>query len=473
MANERDDPLTLSAGGIPITGRLITDLDTGIGKFYTLPYTGSAANRPYLTSIKKPDGTWDGWRPNGNFFEELRDKNSNIESAYTGNDAIDKLSTAFYTSNSSNTLNKGRINQFKTYGAPETAKTLGLIPQQQQQTTPQDDLKLTFDEVEVDDILGTNIGSPTFEGNKFPPSVANNILRYPSTIIDDSTDYLQISIQNYSRPGTGNFTESLIRKPKDKTFKSKDPRLAISNIGYIILPIPSTIQDGNSVSYADGNLDSLTGAAVGGSLNVMTTSFRGKNASQISTELKTKAGDFLNRVTDAGIKDAILRSLAIQAASIIPGAGSITPDQLLSRISGSIMNPNMELLFNGVTLRSFKFSFKLTPRSEDEAKEIKKIIRTLKLNMSPVVPKNDNFLKTPNVFNLNYMKGREPHPFLHKFKTCALTDMSVNYTGEGLYATYSDASPISMIMDLTFKELEPIYDIDYEDGFADANGVGY
>ncbi len=48
--------------------------------------------------------------------------------------------------------------------------------------------------------------------------------------------------------------------------------------------------------------------------------------------------------------------------------------------------------------------------------------------------------------------------------------MSVNYTGDGVYATYDDATPISMIMDLTFKELEPIYDTDYSD---DDNTVGY
>ena len=129
----------------------------------------------------------------------------------------------------------------------------------------------------------------------------------------------------------------------------------------------------------------------------------------------------------------------------------------------------MELLFNGVTLRSFRFSFKMTPRNKDEAASIKNIIRTLKVNMAPQTLTNDSFLRTPNVFDLQYMKGNGPHPFLHRFKTCALTDMSVNYTGEGLYASYSDATPVSMVMDLTFKELEPIYNTDY----STVGGVGY
>jgi hypothetical protein len=39
--------------------------------------------------------------------------------------------------------------------------------------------------------------------------------------------------------------------------------------------------------------------------------------------------------------------------------------QILQRTEGAILNPNMELLFNGPSLRSFTFSFKLASRSED------------------------------------------------------------------------------------------------------------
>ena len=134
----------------------------------------------------------------------------------------------------------------------------------------------------------------------------------------------------------------------------------------------------------------------------------------------------------------------------------------------------MELLFNGPTLRSFRFSFKMTPRNDTEAGEIKKIIRCLKESMAPKVSSagdtiNSTFLKTPNVFELTYKRGASSHPFLHSFKQCVLTDMSVNYTGEGTYAVYNDSTPVSMILELGFKELEPIYDADY----GAEPGVGY
>ena len=79
-------------------------------------------------------------------------------------------------------------------------------------------------------------------------------------------------------------------------------------------------------------------------------------------------------------------------------------------------------------------------------------------------------------FELRYRQGSTEHRFLNKFKQCFLQDISINYTGEGNYATYGDGTPISMIMDLTFKELEPIYDIDYDDpitGLPRDSTVGY
>ena len=182
-------------------------------------------------------------------------------------------------------------------------------------------------------------------------------------------------------------------------------------------------------------------------------------------------------------QNLITRQLAASAAGVF--GGNVTIDQILAREQGVIFNPNMELLFNGPTLRQFRFSFKMTPRNQDESKEIMNIIRNIKRNMAPQTVTSGGsqnlFLKSPNVFELTYMQGSQPHSFLHNFKQCFLESMSVNYTGEGTYATYDDGTPISMIMDLTFKELEPIYDIDYDNpNFIGppgpdtrASGVGY
>ena len=54
----------------------------------------------------------------------------------------------------------------------------------------------------------------------------------------------------------------------------------------------------------------------------------------------------------------------------------------------------------------------------------------------------------------------------------ALTNMTVNYTASGAYATYEDATPVHLQMTLQFQELNPIYNEDYDD-IPLEKGVGY
>ena len=127
----------------------------------------------------------------------------------------------------------------------------------------------------------------------------------------------------------------------------------------------------------------------------------------------------------------------------------------------------MELLFNGVTLRSFSFSFDLAPRDERESDTIKRMLRIFKQNMQAKRSSDGGnssglFLRSPNVFQLNYKTGRRNHNFLHKFKPMALLNMAINYTGAGTYATYDDTTPVHMKLDLSFQELNPVYSEDYD-----------
>jgi hypothetical protein len=312
-------------------------------------------------------------------------------------------------------------------------------------------------------------------------------LRYPLGKLNETSDFLQIGIVNYtpigklgepqttevfgvgSAPGAVKQTEinaSIIRPGSNRKNKNK------TLLETILLPIPSNIQDGNSISFGPSSLDGLTGSVA----NQALAAFKATEVNDI-----TKAGENVTKVLQ-GLTSTILsgealtyfnNTLAAQAANI-PFGGNLTASQLLARQTGQILNPNMELLFEGVTLRSFKFSFKLTPRGPQEAAAVKDIIRTLKKNMTPQI--DGIYLNTPNIFELTYKKGSDNHPFLHKFKQCALTDMSVNYTGEGVYATYGGSAkdgggtPVSMIMDLGFKELEPIYFGDYD---KNDTSVGY
>jgi len=315
------------------------------------------------------------------------------------------------------------------------------------------------------------------------------VLRYPLEALTEHTDYLQIDIEKYvplgsyaSAPGddnryvTGNYFGS------DRAGRRSSSRLSnkpLINAGTILLPIPANLQDTNNVQYDTSTLNGLAAAGVEAATGVMgidVTKGFGSALGQLTDvkdAVKNTVVDGVGNV--AAATDVITKFLASKAVNIFNA--NVTTNQLLARGNGEILNPNMELLFGGPTLRNFRFSFKMTPRNEKEAEQIKLIIRAFKRNMAPqaqggTLGSGNWFLKTPNVFKLRYRTGRKNHPFLNRFKQCFLSDVQTTYTGEGTYATYDDGTPVSMILDLSFKEIQPIYDIDY-DARPGTEGVGY
>ena len=65
-------------------------------------------------------------------------------------------------------------------------------------------------------------------------------------------------------------------------------------------------------------------------------------------------------------------------------------------------------------------------------------------------------------FQLEYVSGQKNHPFLNKFKLCSLTDMAVNYTASGTYATYEDRNSDSYSSSMYVQRDQSIYAEDYE-----------
>ena len=294
-------------------------------------------------------------------------------------------------------------------------------------------------------------------------------LRYPNARIDTDSDYLELRVVEYKPPGfdiggdqglnMGTSTDALQENIENP-------------LGFIFLPIPENIQDSNAVSWGD---DSINGLAAAGIKATKSAIESGNIAKGIYEGVKDFGGNALDAAGDATARQVASSFFASKAVNILGGNTSL--DGVLARSTGQIINPNMELLFNGVTLRSFSFSFDLAPRDERESDTIKRMLRIFKQNMqarksSDCGNSSGLFLRSPNVFQLNYKTGRRNHNFLHKFKPMALLNMSVNYTGGGTYATYDDTTPVHMKLDLSFQELNPVYSEDYESEEG-KEGVGF
>ena len=223
------------------------------------------------------------------------------------------------------------------------------------------------------------------------------------------------------------------------------------SIGSVTLPIPSGITDQNK---ADWGSNSMTALDIAKADVAKTAIFDG---------LQSGAEKFLDYIEKAK-KNAGPAGTAVGNAFAAAAAG-VDGQALLARTTGMVMNPNMELLFKGPTLRPFSFKFKLSPRGQTEAENIIQIIRFFKQGSAPIRSQSNLFLKSPHVFRITYIhrgeKG-ELHKKLNAFKTCALQGFGVNYTPTGNYATYQDGTMVAYDINMSFTEIVPIFNDDYD-----------
>ena len=252
---------------------------------------------------------------------------------------------------------------------------------------------------------------------------------------------------------------------------------------YVELPIPQQINDSNAVSWGEDSLNVLEAAAFNVASDAAQGGIGGLAEKFESARSAILEGD--TNTTFPGLTDDVRRGLvaALSGKAVSALGGNISSNSALGRSTGQILNSNLELLFQGLTLRTFPFNITFSPRSRDESERVRLIIRRFKQSMSAKTGRTDYavnggiFLKAPDIFRLKYLSNGRSHPFLNSFKPCALTNMSVNYTGAGTYSTYSDGTPVNIKVSLTFKEINPIYAEDYDDenlfGNDAGDGVGF
>jgi len=272
-------------------------------------------------------------------------------------------------------------------------------------------------------------------------------LRYPYSAITNTMDFMKFSVYKYVRDGVGAVTS-----------RNEESSLKKDRLGAVFLPIPSQLVDSNTTDYGQGSLNFIQEAAIEGGSALIGGDAEGATKS---------VNNMVAGVT--GNKKMFSDYMATQAVNSLLG-GNLPFSEVMARNSANVLNPNMELLFKGPTLRNFNFQFKFTPRFQKEAQAVRTIIKVFKRNMAPRT-QNAQLLKTPNIFEIQYIgKAKD---YLNRMKLCALRNVTMNYTGEGNFATYNDGSPISMIMTLSFTELTPIYNEDYGAYDDASDGVGY
>lgn len=285
-------------------------------------------------------------------------------------------------------------------------------------------------------------------------------LQYPETM---NGDRIMFEVVDYQKSGLGNAEGYGIGAASSRTKNV---------LSTIFLPIQRGYGDTLACNWGEGEINPLTAMAASISYSTIMTAAQsgdlGAAAANFGQGIKQGAQTILGGEGNEELK--------LMAASYF-AAQAVGMQGFLSRTAGAAINNNLELLFQGPTLRSFNFQFRLTPRSQNESIAIRKIIKTFKINMVPEASQSNLFLNAPRVFDIQYMTtvggGTRLHPFMNKFKRCALRDFSVNYSPDGQYMTYSDGGMTAYELSMTFAELDPVLANDYEGVDSEAEGMGF
>jgi len=332
-----------------------------------------------------------------------------------------------------------------TNASGETGAVLDKINPEQQKK-----LKIIDPNVASSTEAGTVESLDTGEAVKGTKTSGFGNFIYPEDLGSTKQDVIKFSMLEYKPSGLKGEERSIADK-EDNKGKGR------TIIGTAVLPIPSGISDTNACNWADNSLNAVEAGIAAAAFAGITKGI-GAGVKEAGESIKKALGD-------SSTKTSIAALFTANAVGTPGGA-------VLSRTAGVVINPNLELLFNGPTLRPFSFTFKMSARSKEEAKQIIGILNFFKRGMSPIKTESNLFLKAPHTFRIQYLhlgKSGEDHPYIGRIKECALQSVIVSYTPEGQYATYTDGVMVSYEMQMQFQELEPIFNSDYEG----LSGIGF
>lgn len=169
-------------------------------------------------------------------------------------------------------------------------------------------------------------------------------------------------------------------------------------------------------------------------------------------ELGVFASESLSEAASGILKGGAAKAAAAIGDLLTGGAAG----KAAFKRSGYAVNPKLEMIFNGVQLRKFNFSFNFTPRSEKELNESLAIVEAFKYHSAPGLAADKSFFTYPSKFGIRIIRkdagGADGTPILFDIKSCFCTGVEVDYSPNGVWATFKNGQPVNFKMNLSFVE---------------------
>lgn len=239
--------------------------------------------------------------------------------------------------------------------------------------------------------------------------------------------------------------------------------------GYINLYMPDTVSMNQHASYKDLSMTEALGKAGG--------AYEGLNE---AGAIKDSFSSLYNGLANAGSMDDALKTMqknndapiGIEAAANVLGKAGVVKNgadvgAYWLKQGGFALNPQFEVVFTAMDLRTFQFDFTFTPKSAAEAATIREIIKLFRKHAAPNMYEKGagRYFDVPATFQIEYMHLSKRNENLHKFAPCALQSIVVDYAPEVGWVTFNDGMPVKTRLTLMFKETEILTRQKIEEGY--------
>jgi len=229
-----------------------------------------------------------------------------------------------------------------------------------------------------------------------------------------------------------NFKTRIALRKYSRPRPNTPPRTSLE--ATILLPIPLSLQDSFNAEVANPALDLL-----------------GNDPSQIAKAGESMTKKLADEIKGGQFSVAKAMELATKAAALAPGVSDTGVGRLAQSIEGIVRNPHLTTIFEGMRLKTYQFTWRLSPQSAKEADTLANIVTTLKRAMHPSIAAGGFALDYPYLAEVQFLDLNTG--VIPEVRSSFITSLSINGNGTGIPAFYKDGQPVAIDLQLSFQEI--------------------
>jgi hypothetical protein len=159
--------------------------------------------------------------------------------------------------------------------------------------------------------------------------------------------------------------------------------------------------------------------------------------------------------------------LAGKAVSAVTQALKSPLAKLAMKGMGYALNPNQQVLFDGIDFRIYQLAFTFTPYSKQEAESVAAIIKMFKIHAAPRLVEGSGggmFFVPPSTFTPTFKYNGQLNKKISQVTESVITNINVDYAPQG-FSAHTDGAPVQTTLTIEFRELELITSQKVEQGY--------